>query len=214
MDINTKERINKAWRILWKGTVGIFAIFVVAVIVRIPHAIQENKIDAQILKIHATKLTMDDVMGVNLPPDPGAEADKTIAGIDANKNGIRDDVELAIFKEYPNSAKTRAVLLQYALVLQMELTQPFNETRNVTEVVREEDRADSCVSDTLVPGNPESGRTYAEVKKIDVYIDFVKKVQFNTDERKKAKSDFYENLRSFSPIKETACDIDLSKLPN
>ena len=37
---------------------------------------------------------MDDVTGKNLPQDPGAEADKTIAGIDANKNGIRDDVEL------------------------------------------------------------------------------------------------------------------------
>lgn len=208
------EVMKKIINILKWTAIVILAGFILLVISRIPWAIKDNKIDAQIVKIHSTKLMMDDVMGVNLPPNPGAEADKTVAGIDANNNGIRDDVELAIFKEYPNSAKTRAVLLQYALVSQMELTQPFNETRNVTEVVREEDRADSCVSDTLVPGNPESGRTYAEVKKIDVYIDFVKKVQFNTDERKKAKSDFYENLRSFSPIKETACDIDLSKLPN
>ena len=34
-------------------------------------------------------------------------------------------MELAIFKEYPNSAKTRAVLLQYALALQMEAVQPI-----------------------------------------------------------------------------------------
>jgi len=158
---------------------------------------------------------MDDVMGVNLPPDPGTEADKTVVGIDANNNGIRDDVELAIFREYPDSAKTRAVLLQYALVLQMELTQPFEETRNVTEVVREEDRADSCVGDTLVPREtPESGRNYEDVKKIDVFINFVEKIQFNTAERKKAISNFNEKIRSFGPLDEVFCDIDLSTLPN
>ncbi|MDD5152791.1 MAG: hypothetical protein PHS95_02185 [Candidatus Pacebacteria bacterium] len=198
----------------WAGIVIVTA-YILLIIIRIPVFIDKQATEAQIEVIHNTKLTLDDVMGTNLPPDPGAEADKTVAGIDANKNGIRDDVELAIFKEYPESAKTRAVLLQYALVLQMELTQPFENTQNVTEVVREEDRADSCVGDTLVPGeNPESGRTYAEVKRIDIFINFVEDLQFNTSERKKAKNDFYEKLRSFSPLGEVACDIDLAKLPN
>lgn len=188
--------------------------FVVLLLARLPFYIKNENTKEQIAKIHATKLTMDDVMGKNLPPDPGAEADKTVAGIDANNNGIRDDVELAIFKEYPNSAKTRAVLLQYALALQMEVTQPFENTVNVTEVVREDDRAGSCVADTLVPGSPVSGRTYAEVKKIDTFTNFVEDKQFNTSERKKAKNNFYENLRSFSPLKEEVCDIDLSKLLN
>ena len=67
-------------------------------------------------------------MGKNLPSDPGALADATVQGVDANQNGIRDDVELAVFKEYPNSAKTRAVLLQYALALQMEVIQPMVNT--------------------------------------------------------------------------------------
>lgn len=214
MDTNTKIKIEKLLKVTKWTAIALFGSFGLLVLLRIPFYIQNKKTDEQVAKIHATKLTMDVVMGKNLPPDPGTEADKTVAGIDANTNGIRDDVELAIFKEYPNSAKTRAVLLQYALVLQMEVTQPFNEIGNVTEVVREEDRADSCVSDTLVPGNPESGRTYAEVKKIDVYINFIKKVQFNTDERKKAKSNFYEKLRSFGPLDEVACDIDLSTLPN
>ena len=98
----------------------ILVAFAILVIVRMFHFYNLKKTVAEVEKIHATKLTVDDVMGKSLPPDPGAEADKTVAGIDANKNGIRDDVELAIFKEYPNSAKTRAVLLQYALALQME----------------------------------------------------------------------------------------------
>jgi len=202
-------------KILKWTTIGIFTAFVLLVIARMPVVYRKQKTEEQVAKIHATKLTMDDVMGVNLPPDPGTEADKTVAGIDANKNGIRDDVELAIFEEYPNSAKTRAVLLQYALALQMELTQPFENEKNVTEVVREESRAHSCVADTLVPRkSPESGRTNAEVKRIDSFINFVEDKQFSTDERKKAKNDFYEKLRSFGPLDEVACDIDLSKLPN
>ena len=91
---------------------AVAAIYVVLVIIRMFHFYNLDKTNEQVVKIHNTKLTMDDVMGKNLPPDPGAEADKTVQGIDANKNGIRDDVELAIFKAYPDSAKTRAVMLQ------------------------------------------------------------------------------------------------------
>ena len=127
-------------------------------------------------KIHATKLTMDDVIGKNLPPKPGTEADKTVAGIDANKNGIRDDVELAIFKEYPNSAKTRAVLLQYALALQMEAVQTIVNKETVIATIQEEDRADICIADMLVPRkSPESSRNYSDIEKIDRFTDFIKK---------------------------------------
>ena len=75
------------------------------------HFYNLDKTNEQVAKIHNTKLTMDDVTGKNLPPDPGAEADKTIAGIDANKNGIRDDVELAIFKEYPDLGQNPSSLV-------------------------------------------------------------------------------------------------------
>ena len=96
-------------------------IYIVAVLVRAIYLVNKHfadiKTDTEVEKIHNTKLTLDDVMGKNLPPDPGANADQTIAGVDANQNGIRDDVELAIFNAYPNSAKTRAVLLQYALAI-------------------------------------------------------------------------------------------------
>ena len=53
-------------------------------------------------------------MGTNLPPQPyEPENDATVAGLDKNNNGIRDDVELAIFAKYPKSAKIRAAELQY-----------------------------------------------------------------------------------------------------
>lgn len=47
---------------------------------------------------------------------PGVKSrdfDASIAGIDANKNGIRDDIEHYIEKTYPNSAQ-RAAMMQYA----------------------------------------------------------------------------------------------------
>ncbi|GHV60176.1 hypothetical protein FACS1894103_4970 [Campylobacterota bacterium] len=33
-----------------------------------------------------------------LPPDPGKAGKATLEGIDSNKNGVRDDVEIEIYK--------------------------------------------------------------------------------------------------------------------
>jgi len=195
------------------GTLAVF--YFVLVIIRMFHFYNLDKTNERVAKIRNTKLTMDDVIGKNLPPDPGAEADKTIQGIDTNKNGIRDDVELAIFKTYPDSAKTRAALLQYALALQMESAQEVVNKETVTEVVREQSRADACVADTLVPRkNPESSREYSDIEKIDAYINFVKKIQLNTEARKKARTDFVEKIGSYSESENKVCDIDISMLSN
>ena len=196
------------------GTLAVF--YFALVIIRMFHFYNLDKTNEQVVKIHNTKLMMDDVIGKNLPPDPGAEADKTVQGIDANNNGIRDDVELAVFKEYPNSAKTRAVLLQYALALQMEATQPIVNTTIVDKVIGEQSRANSCIADTLVPReNPESDRSDSDMEKIDTFINFIESKQLNTEARKKTQKDFYKNLGSFAnSIKNQECDINISKLLN
>lgn len=179
--------------------------FIILVIIRIPHAVNQQKTDAQIIKIHNTKLTLPDVMGEHLPPDPGIEADNTVQGIDANNNGIRDDVELAIFKEYPNSAKTRAVLLQYALTLQMMANQSFINT-NVATAIFEKDSADyDCIGKIVPIGD-------GDLEKIDSYRMFVKNIQINTKERITLQSNFEKNIRSYEL--QSGCDIDLSTLPN
>src|SRR3989344_6404543 len=103
-----------------------------------------DKTDAAVAQIHAQKLTLADVMGKNLPQVPDqAENDATVAGIDKNNNGIRDDVELAIFKKYPNSAKIRAAELQYAMTEQMYLTKVTN-TETWKAVAEEVGRAQLC----------------------------------------------------------------------
>ncbi len=192
------------------GTILFIVAFLIVVsIIRAPGYFDKQKTDEQVVKIHATKLTLDDVMGKNLPPDPGAEADKTIAGIDANKNGIRDDVELAIFKQYPDSAKTRAVLLQYALALQMEVTQPIVNEGTVGEVANKEDRAIFCIANLIAPEG--EGRVLTVMQK---YVAPLSKEQFNTETRTISHKKFYSYLKSGRIDDSISCDIELTLLPN
>jgi len=57
----------------------------------------------------------------NLPPDPGAAGKATLAGIDSDGDGVRDDVQRWIALTYPNSQKTRAALTQMAKAKQVIL---------------------------------------------------------------------------------------------
>lgn len=201
--------MNTFKKILKWGVAAVVVLYVVVVIVRIPHFYNLRKTEEQVAKIHAIKLTLNDVMGVNLPPDPAPLADATVEGVDANQNGIRDDVELAIFKEYPNSAKTRAVLLQYALALQMEVLQPFVNTGVVTAVAEDGSRAYMCIGEIVSRDDIEKF-----IETSDKLHNFVEIRQLNNEARKKAQKDFYSgNLGSYSSPSES-CDLDISNLPN
>src|SRR3989344_3536683 len=187
------------------GIIFVFAFMALVVYRGIFYALPKEFTDKQVEKIHATRLSLVDVMGKNLPPTP-QNPDATVAGVDANKNGIRDDVELAIFKEYPNSAKTRAVLLQYALALQMEVMQPIVNTGTVTAVAEDGERAYACVGKIL---SRDDMRKYIEDG--TRLRSFVEIRQLNSDGRKKAQTDFYDKLGSHTSPRES-CDLDLSTL--
>lgn len=47
---------------------------------------------------------------VTLPPDPGEAGKKTLAGIDSNNDGVRDDLEREIVYMYPQNEEVRRVL--------------------------------------------------------------------------------------------------------
>jgi hypothetical protein len=53
--------------------------------------------------------------GNGLPPDPGEAGMATLAGIDSDQDGIRDDIQRYIALTYPDSQKTRAALTQFTL---------------------------------------------------------------------------------------------------
>lgn len=153
-----------------------------------------------ISKINSTKITLADVMGENLPPKPDQKLnDSTIAGIDANKNTIRDDVELAIFEKYPNSAKIRAAMLQYAQALQLELTEVFN-SETLVATVQKEELSYGCLINSKV--------------KMDDSQEEMQNLIVNTDLRKKRMSDIFEYLTSHGYKEGPKCDIDLSSLSN
>ncbi|MCX6751305.1 MAG: hypothetical protein NT161_00855 [Candidatus Nomurabacteria bacterium] len=212
------EKIKMFFRIPWVHTIFkilkwaflvLIGLFIILVIGRWIYLDNQAKTDDQVRKIHNTKLTLDDVMGKNLPSDPGALADATVQGIDANQNGIRDDVELAVFKEYPNSAKTRAVLLQYALALQMEVVQPMVNKGTVGEIANKQDRSIFCIAE-IVSFKGEDGVITA----IEKYGKFVFGKQFNTEIRKSTHKEFYSYLKSGRIDDSVSCDIELSSFVN
>jgi hypothetical protein len=145
-------------------------------------------------------------MGTNLPPMPDQKLnDSTIAGYDVNNNGVRDDVELAVFKEYPNSAKIRAAELQYAQALQLELTQVFN-SETLVAVMKKEDLAYNCLGDNDV--NNDLTLLHQKEKEVESLV-------LNTDLRKKEQLDNYKKyMTSYTLPSGNHCDVDFSSLPN
>ncbi len=219
-------------RILVRTLQVIFLAFIALVLFRIPHVIEKEKTDAVVAQIHATKLTMDDVMGTNLPPDPGVLADATIAGVDANTNGIRDDVELAIFRDYATSSQKRSAFLQYALAQQTMMTLSRVSPETVTAVIEDIDgRANICLwslhKELRAPydahfNDPNMGELgknewemwnqYVQLTEADEK--YIKDLQFNSTSRTAAYKDILRgNLRSYTAARE-GCDIDPSTLPD
>ncbi|NJK65061.1 MAG: hypothetical protein HC921_22225, partial [Synechococcaceae cyanobacterium SM2_3_1] len=55
----------------------------------------------------------------DLPPEPDPELNnQTIAGIDLDGDGLRDDVQRYIYKRFPNDDQGRNALLRYAITHQ------------------------------------------------------------------------------------------------
>ncbi|MFA5050710.1 MAG: hypothetical protein WC499_01150 [Patescibacteria group bacterium] len=123
----------------------ILILYIGVVIYRIPVAIERQRAEKIVPQIHNQKLTMDDVMGTHLPPEPDSKLNNsTLEGIDANRNGIRDDAELAIFKLYPDSAIMRSASLQYAKALQLHLKNNITNSEIFVAVIQEDGRGYFC----------------------------------------------------------------------
>jgi hypothetical protein len=135
------------WRIWYwiRWPLLVLAIAYAALVVyRTKYFFDQDKIAADVAAIHANKLTREDVFGP-LPPVPNpVENEKTLAGIDANANGIRDDVEISIYNAHKGSAKVTAAMLQYAKALQMEFTRVYN-SETLVAVIQEQARGSLCI---------------------------------------------------------------------
>ena len=202
----------KIWKFLRVIYVLILILLALALAVGFYRLYVKDKTQKAIDIINSTKITLDDVMGKNLPPQPDQKInDSTIAGIDANKNGIRDDVELAIFKKYPDSAKIRAAELQYAQSLQLELTQVFN-SDTLVSIMQKKDLAYQCLGSIA---KNESSNAKDMLAVLDQLDKEVSGLALSTDLRKKQYSDEYEKyMKGYASLLGHKCDIEPSSLPN
>ena len=200
-----KDSLRAVWRWVKWPLFVLGVAYAVLVIWRVFVLFDEDKTAAAVADIHAQKITLADVEGKNLPPVPDkAENDATVAGIDKNNNGIRDDVELAIFKKYPNSAKIRAAELQYAMALQLMLTKVTNTETWIAAAV-ETSRGNLCIGDAV------------EDKDFKVYLSSSKEVEdlvVNTEKRHSANDTAYDFTTSFGLPNTDICNVELSTLPN
>lgn len=206
----------KIWKVLYVIYVVILIIFLGFIISGFYRLYDKNRTNQAIDFINSKKITLFDVMGGNLPPKPDQTLnDSTIEGIDENNNFIRDDVELAIFEKYPNSAKIRAAMLQYAQALQLELTQVFN-SETLVATIRKESYGSICVGKTGPDISLEDSREKIKdslavsdnrIKEVDNFV-------LNIEMRKKRQSDNLKYMTTYSVPASERCDIDLPSLPN
>ncbi len=194
------------------------------------------KYDAQkrtpeaVARIHARTVTMEMVEGKNLPPMPVAsERDATVAGVDVNQNGVRDDVEIEIFKRHPNEPKVRAAQLQYAMALQSQLTEVFSEGTLVA-ALQEVGRAGLCIDEThqvdfsfisqkdpelLTAEDFDKGNTLHKEHDaiVEPIVQEVEVLTLNTDARRGSYDYSYKFMTGFSGSeKEASCDVQVDNL--
>jgi uncharacterized membrane protein len=133
--------------------------------------------------IRLIKLQKSDVDGTNLPSGTFDQNQfVTIEGVDANNNHIRDDVELALFAQYPivikngvdTNFKERAAALQYAQAMQVLMTK-VNSKEEMSSALEKWSNSVQCL------------------KLDEVKMRIVEKTQLNTQERTQKKGDQFEN---------------------
>jgi hypothetical protein len=156
------------------------------------YRIQKAAAEAIIAPIH---LTLHDADGTNLPPMPSElEKDATVAGIDANNNHIRDDIELKMYELYPilqpvdTNFTQRAAGLQYAQTEQILLA--MAENREDMDMYQYKSfRASKCINEKEIE------------KSYDEYI-------FNSQKRVGRTRNAFENLMgSFTLPSSPYCDL-------
>jgi len=92
-------------------------------------AIGEFVYDKEAVEGLYSAIFKDNLLAIK-PNDPKREGKKTIEGIDANRNSIRDDVELYIVEQFGYSQKIMALAIQYARAYQYGLNIAYSATHD------------------------------------------------------------------------------------
>ncbi len=122
------------------------------------------------------------INGIVVPPDPGAAKDATLAGIDTDNNGVRDEIDRWIATQYGDKAGAREALLMNVRVSQKLLVSSPSTKEQALAVVYESMDVGGCTgfklqAEGINPSNywsEELLRTYntrARIKARDAVFD-------------------------------------------
>jgi len=123
------------------------------------------------------------IHGHRLPPEPDSKInDSTLLGIDSNHNGVRDDVERAIYLHYKTPVE-QAVIMQHMKGIQAVFADA-NRVMNAVALEKQLGKSGDCIL------------YFYSIKHIEIkYPKYAKNIQINTKERLKAWLD-YDNALS------------------
>lgn len=120
----------------------------------------------------------------HVPPDPGPQNDTTLAGIDSNKNGVRDDVERYIAANYGEPPQKMAYLMQYARAVAPFVESTFASPAEALSAAGQRMRATECGASLIGP--PDRPFSTAEMSDLNKWLDAagdVRRQYLSTPER-------------------------------
>jgi len=148
--------------------------------------------------------------GIALPPDPGDAGKATLAGIDLDNDGVRDDIQRYIELTYPDSEKLREGLRQVAKTKQKEVIESDDKEKSLDNALQAA-RAIECLDYMFVGSVINSNE--------QDFLDIMNKRNalraeiINTEQRLDAYLKFNNHLggssfRAPADVRKSACDFD------
>jgi hypothetical protein len=160
--------------------------------------------------------------GYTLPPDPGEAGKATLLGIDSNENGVRDDVEIYIYKRFrgfENSKIDRAIAMQYAKATQIIIQEPEKAYENKTYVMMHNAIDCQWYYFNKHLNTVKDYRTRLEYReKHRIFDALTEDTIFNTHERLEAYMQYNDSLSGHvydsRPQVKDKCEVDIDALGN
>jgi len=105
---------------------------------------------------------------------PVLDRTDSLTGIDANNNGIRDDIEIYIEKKFTDP-KQKAAVQQFARAMQAEVTADYKNEIAVRNILLQANKSSKCMFDTFDQANIDTRVYYPIMDEIEAMTANTKK---------------------------------------
>ena len=109
----------------------------------------QNSATEALSKISATTITLEKINDIIVPPDPGAQVNVTIEGVDVDHNGIRDEVDRWIATKYSDKPNAIHALQMVARVSQKIIARNPKTKKIALIMMNENADTTACVNKKL-----------------------------------------------------------------